>query len=156
TPAEPGPGGCIEISINLQLNSLKKINLELVMKNAVSIATFLLALALSLPLAHGQHVHVTGLHQFDGTIPGDGIFPHAPLLKDSPGNLFGTTVSGGDANNDGTVFKIDPNGVESILFTFDKKNSGSGPDSSLIQDQEGNLLGVAILDGPKGGGVVFK
>ena len=124
------------------------------MKNLVSTAIFLLTLALSLPLAQGQHVK--GLHQFDGTIPGDGVFPHAPVIKDSAGNLFGTTIAGGNNNGDGTVFKIDRDGVESILFTFDSRVSGASPDSSLIQDQEGNLLGVAIEGGPKGGGVVFK
>ena len=35
----------------------------------------------------------------------NGASPHAGLLADAAGNLFGTTNSGG-ANGDGTVFEI--------------------------------------------------
>ena len=42
------------------------------------------------------------------------------LLLDSQGNLYGTTQKGGDNNGqeDGTVFKLDQSGVETILHTF--------------------------------------
>lgn len=113
---------------------------------------FLFVLAVAILPTHAQHLKP--LHQFDGSIPGDGAFPHSPLLLDSAGNLFGTTLDGG--TGDGTVFRIDSAGNESVLFAFDSAVSGAGPDSTLIEDKAGHLYGVAIEGGPGGGGVVFK
>lgn len=48
----------------------------------------------------------TVVHTFMGE-PSDGSGPTATLLRDSAGNLYGTTVSGG-TNNDGVVFKLTP------------------------------------------------
>lgn len=48
----------------------------------------------------------TVLYSFGSHGGSDGSGPHAGLLMDSAGNLYGTTVTGG-ANGDGTVFKID-------------------------------------------------
>jgi uncharacterized repeat protein (TIGR03803 family) len=50
---------------------------------------------------------LTVLHSFLG--PPDGISPSGGLVQDADGNLYGTTVSGGDAScNCGIVFKLDP------------------------------------------------
>jgi uncharacterized repeat protein (TIGR03803 family) len=46
------------------------------------------------------------LHTFTGA-PSDGNGPTATLLRDSAGNLYGTTVSGGTDNN-GAIFKLTP------------------------------------------------
>jgi len=48
----------------------------------------------------------TVVHTFMGE-PSDGNGPTATLLRDSTGNLYGTTVSGG-TDNDGVVFKLTP------------------------------------------------
>jgi uncharacterized repeat protein (TIGR03803 family) len=49
----------------------------------------------------------TILHSFTGG--SDGAFPHAPLIFDAAGNLYGTAISGGDPLCDcGVVFKITP------------------------------------------------
>ncbi len=48
----------------------------------------------------------TVVHTFMGE-PSDGNGPAATLLRDSAGNLYGTTVSGGTDNN-GVVFKLTP------------------------------------------------
>ena len=93
----------------------------------------------------------TPLHQFDS--PTDGAFPQGALLRDAAGNLYGTTTSGG--GGDGTIFKIDSTGRETVLFDFTNFVSGSSPASALIQDQSGNLYGIAD-QGPGGAGVVFK
>jgi uncharacterized repeat protein (TIGR03803 family) len=94
------------------------------------------------------------LHQFDTETSGEGAIPHGTLLRDAAGNLYGTTLAGG--SGDGTVFKIDSTGKETILFTFDLSVSGSSPDTPLLQDQAGNLYGVVQEGGPRGGGLVYK
>jgi uncharacterized repeat protein (TIGR03803 family) len=48
----------------------------------------------------------TVLYSFGAAGENDGSLPHAELLVDSIGNLYGTTAAGG-AHGDGTVFKID-------------------------------------------------
>jgi uncharacterized repeat protein (TIGR03803 family) len=91
------------------------------------------------------------LHVFTGSP--DGAFSQAPVVRDANGNLYGTTTSGG--NGSGTVFKVDKNGLESILYTFrDSSRDGIFPSSSLLLDAAGNLYGTA-LGGP-GAGVLFR
>jgi uncharacterized repeat protein (TIGR03803 family) len=92
----------------------------------------------------------TVLHVFEG--PPDGEFSEAPLVRDVDGNLYGTTTSGG--NDNGTVFKVDKNGNEGILFRFNGTDGGF-PTSGLTLDAAGNLYGVAE-EGPGGAGVVFR
>jgi len=110
-------------------------------------AMFLLTVAISTAPAQT----FTPLHDFTGGT--DGAFPQAALIRDAAGNLFGTTTSGGIG--DGTVFKIDSTGKETILFAFDAFVSGINPTSALIQDLAGNLYGIAD-GGPGGSGVVYK
>ena len=92
----------------------------------------------------------TVLHVFEGTP--DGEFSEAPLVQDADGNLYGTTTSGGGDN--GTVFKVDKSGNESVLYSFNGADGGF-PTSGLTLDATGNLYGVAG-EGPGGAGVVFR
>lgn len=112
-------------------------------------AIFMLAVAVTIPSAQAQTF--TPLHDFTGGT--DGAFPQGAVVQDAVGNLYGTTISGGIG--DGTVYKIDSTGRETILFTFNAFVSGINPASALIQDQAGNLYGIAD-GGPGGAGVVFK
>jgi uncharacterized repeat protein (TIGR03803 family) len=97
----------------------------------------------------------TLLHSFTGT-SGDGSQPQASLVQDSAGNLYGTTLKGGTAGN-GTVFKVDPTGLETVLYSFTgTSGDGSQPQASLIQDSAGNLYGTTWLGGASGGGTIFK
>jgi len=102
------------------------------------------------PSAKAQTFKV--LHEFNGQ--SDGALPEGALLRDAAGNLFGTTFAGGELG-EGTVYKIDTTGAETVLFTFSAFESGSNPASPLIQDQSGNLVGIAD-EGPGGAGIVYK
>src|ERR1051326_1117243 len=58
----------------------------------------------------------------------DGANPFAPLVRDSAGNLYGTTYYGG-VKGVGSVFKVTPNGRETLLHSFsyyDGQNPGVG------------------------------
>jgi uncharacterized repeat protein (TIGR03803 family) len=81
------------------------------------------------------------LYTFKGG-PGDGNYPYGSLFMDKKGNLYGTTVAGG-ADNDGTVFKLAPDGTEKVLHSFTNTgNDGDGPLGNLVRDRAGNLYGT--------------
>src|SRR5205085_967830 len=62
---------------------------------------------------------ITALASFHGA---NGAIPHVALLRDGRGNLFGTTVFGGTAN-DGTVFELPAgSGTITALASFTGAN----------------------------------
>jgi uncharacterized repeat protein (TIGR03803 family) len=86
----------------------------------------------------------------DGSVPLWG-----GLLRDSQGNLYGTTYHGGAAGR-GTVFEVTPTGTEKVPFSFTGSKTGLHPvRTTLIQDAQGNLYGTT-LGGPQGMGAVFE
>jgi uncharacterized repeat protein (TIGR03803 family) len=103
------------------------------------------------------------LHHF-GDIAGDGCNSTAGLVRDSEGNLYGTTQFGGKYDA-GTIFKLSPVGDETILYNFTGGSDGGNPPAAMIQDTEGNLYGTTQFGGEAfcgsasdqyGCGVVFK
>lgn len=77
-----------------------------------------------------------------GSVPGDGYGPFGRLILDSGGNLYGVTQQGGSCSG-GTVFKVDPSGNETTLYSFCAgATTGSTPSGPLVRDQAGNLYGV--------------
>ena len=94
---------------------------------------------------------LTTLYTFTGTPDGD--TPLDPVVLDSSGNIYGTTRGGG-ANGLGAIFKIDSNGVETILHSFNGTD-GQAP-NGLIRDPAGNLYGTTVSGGIGGSGVVFR
>ncbi|HEY1614342.1 MAG TPA: choice-of-anchor tandem repeat GloVer-containing protein [Rhizomicrobium sp.] len=94
------------------------------------------------------------LYSFAGG-PGDGANPTHALLRDKDGNLYGTTDFGGTSGY-GTVFKLAPDGTESILLNFDGADGGGNPLGGLYMDKKGALYGSTVIGGTNGGGVIFK
>jgi uncharacterized repeat protein (TIGR03803 family) len=99
----------------------------------------------------------TVLYKFKGTP--DGFFPEALLVGDAKGNLYGTTYEGGSFSL-GAVFKVDPEGKETVLYNFTGGSDGCSPYPGVILDSAGNLYGVAVQGGDglciNGHGVVFE
>src|SRR5258708_10472925 len=85
----------------------------------------------------------------------DGAYPDGGLIRDAAGNLYGTTLGGG-ANLDGTVFKLDPAGVETVLYSFTTGLDGDLPEGSLVRDSVGNFYGITNSGGIHGYGTIFK
>jgi uncharacterized repeat protein (TIGR03803 family) len=102
------------------------------------------------------------LYAFGGSP--DGEYPARGIVRDSAGNLYGTTQNGG-ASNYGTVFMLSANGQETILHSFTGPPDGALPIAGLLRDAAGNLFGTTNFGGnvnnfndcgPLGCGTVFK
>src|SRR3954447_4075935 len=90
----------------------------------------------------------------------DGAFPEAGLVMDAQGNLYGATENGGSAecggSGCGTVFKLAPDGTETVLHAFSETGDGVYPIAALAIDAAGNLYGTTFNGGDSAGGVVFR
>lgn len=105
------------------------------------------------------------LHTFVGT---DGSYPYDNMILGSDGNLYGTTLYGGNVtgnvcsgNGCGTVFKITPQGKFTSLYSFKGGSDGQWPTARLLQGSNGNFYGTTTLGGNftftgGGGGTVFE
>ncbi len=103
----------------------------------------------------------TVIYNFQGG--SDGANPQADLLRDTNGDIFGTTVGGGGSSacsgGCGTIFELMPSGTtytESVLYSFRGTPDGAEPQAGLVADKSGNLYGTTVYGGTKGYGTVFK
>jgi uncharacterized repeat protein (TIGR03803 family) len=100
----------------------------------------------------------TLVHEFgNGT---DGEYPEAGLIVDGAGNLYGTTESGGNYCECGTVFELMSAGgswTETVLYNFkDNGTDGYNPFAGLALDGAGNLYGATYQGGAYAYGAVFE
>ncbi len=93
------------------------------------------------------------LYSFKGGA--DGANPQASLKRGPNGGLYGTTSAGGAFGN-GTVFKVTPEGVETVLYNFKGGADGADPQAGVFKDKEDNLYGTTFAGGASGAGTVFK
>lgn len=130
-----------------------------------------LAYNFSFPLSVSAQANQTVLYDF--TCGTDGCHPIGNLARDSQGNLYGTTIDGGDSGcNEGTgcgvVFELSPMSGggwnQTVIHTFIGGTDGSLPYSGVIIDASGDLYGVTFQGGTgsncnnssSGCGTVFK
>jgi uncharacterized repeat protein (TIGR03803 family) len=120
-------------------------------------ATLLFVLAMSLTAATATTTNVIFSCEED-----EGEYADTDLETDNAGNIYGTTVLGGDFGG-GTVFQLSPtaNGwVHTVLYSFTGGADGGEPYKGVTLDRKGNLYGTAVTGGSgncEGGcGVVYK
>ena len=89
--------------------------------------------------------------------------PAGQLVMDGAGNLYGTTITGGNsgcgAYGCGTIFKLTPSGgswTYTELYDFSGGSDGGNPYSNLVMDGSGNFYGTASMGGQYGNGVIFE
>jgi len=86
----------------------------------------------------------------------DGFSPYAGVIQDSAGNFYGTTTSGGSASWPGVVYKLDPSGNETVLYSFSGGHDGGYPYAGLVFDAAGNLYGTTANGGLRSTGVIYQ
>ena len=76
-------------------------------------------------------------------------------MQGSDGNFYGTTYSGGQSGL-GTVYKITPRGILTVLHTFQATAEGFSPISGLVQGRDGSFYGTTPNGGSDSDGTAFK
>jgi uncharacterized repeat protein (TIGR03803 family) len=96
------------------------------------------------------------LHKFGGG-NGDGNRPQGALLLGFDGSFYGTTAAGGP-DDQGTVFRMTPDGALTILYSFTlaQYSNGYNPTAALVKGADGNYYGTTTSGGATFLGVVFK
>src|SRR5262249_8604631 len=73
------------------------------------------------------------------------------VIREGAGNLYGTAMNGGIENDPvcfsgcGVIFKIDPSGHETVLYSFTGGSDGGLPEAGVIADPAGNLYGTTSV-----------
>jgi uncharacterized repeat protein (TIGR03803 family) len=74
------------------------------------------------------------------------------MIRASDGNLYGTTVNGGESSS-GTVFSVSPSGDVQTFYAF---TFGANPEEALIEGSDGDLYGTTRNGGAFDKGTAFK
>jgi uncharacterized repeat protein (TIGR03803 family) len=86
----------------------------------------------------------------------DGAIPYGGVIMDPSGNLFGTTIYGGNSENSGVLFEL--NDSYTVLHTFcsneDNCADGAYPEAGLLLDGAGRFFGTT--EGGGLAGTVFE
>ncbi len=114
----------------------------------------------------------TILHSFSATtaagVNNDGAELTGALILGGDGNFYGAASTGG-AHGTGAIFQMTPDGVLSVLHSFDGmyvgqfgskigfalNQDGQGP-STLVQGSDGSFYGTTPVLGPNNTGTIFK
>lgn len=82
--------------------------------------------------------------------------PNYELIQGKDGNFYGTTSIGG-TNDRGTIFKLTPEGIETVLYSFTGgPGDGDQPKGNLVQGSDGNLYGTTFYGGATYSGNFFS
>jgi uncharacterized repeat protein (TIGR03803 family) len=95
------------------------------------------------------------LYSFSGA---DGLEPNAGVTRDQSGNLYGTTVNGGQYGR-GVVFKLTratDSWTETVLHSFKGGTDPGEPFAGVTVDSSGNVYGTTTNNDFGGSGTVFR
>jgi len=98
----------------------------------------------------------TSLYKFKGGA-NDGCNPGAKVTFDEAGNIYGTTdFCNPHGDGDGVVFKLAPDGTETILHFFTGPADGAQPDGAVTRLRNGSLIGSTTSGGANDSGTLFE
>lgn len=87
--------------------------------------------------------------------PTDGGGSQSDLIQGTDGNFYGMCYGYGSIGN-GTIFKITPAGVYTVLRNLFSTSDGGHPYGNLFQNSDGLLYGMNRTGGTGGAGTAFK
>jgi len=106
----------------------------------------------------------TVVYSFDaGSNLGTG--PGGPVTFDGSGNMYGTTLFGGDLNCSGgagcgVVFELSPQQggtwTYTNLYSFQDGSDGAVPSGNIVIDSKGNIYSTTTAGGGSKAGIAFK
>ncbi len=84
-------------------------------------------------------------------------YPAGGLIQAADGNFYGTTSGDETTTGLGTVFKMTPDGVVTVLYSFlGGTGDGQYPECGLTQGTDGTLYGTTSYGGASGYGTIFR
>jgi uncharacterized repeat protein (TIGR03803 family) len=95
---------------------------------------------------NGKKWNESVILSFDGNQ--GGAYPYG-VIVDSSHVLYGVTWTAG-LYGYGTVYEISPKGRQKTLYSFTGGSDGWGPNSSLVEDQQGDFYGLTTYGGHPG------
>lgn len=131
---------------------------RIVARTRLPVAALALSLTLAVQAAHAGHIRV--LHDFSGAP--DGAVPLGGVFEDASGNLYGTTSQGGTKScyggslGCGVLYRLAPDGTETILHTFNDTGDANDPWDPPMMDASGNLFGTSASGGANITGTVYR
>src|SRR6476661_5074612 len=81
--------------------------------------------------------------------------PGSRLLLGPDGSYYGTTTNGG-VYGYGTIFKMAPSGVITLIKSFNLSVDGGYPYGGLTLGKDGNFYGTTSGGGPNSAGVLYR
>lgn len=109
------------------------------------------------PKTTGNPWNYQVLHSF--TVSNDGKLPYNPVIANSQGDVFGTTLQGGTYDS-GTIYELIPatagKYTEKVLYSFGDNDDASVPNGPLTMDSTGALYGAGAMGGAFNEGAIFK
>src|ERR1017187_4561821 len=131
------------------------------MKTLRFLGVMVLVILAGRPDRANAQVITTVIHRFNGN--SDGGYPFGQVIRDSFGNLYGTTSTGGTnicfdgpcSSDFGTVFQINSAGAFTTLHRFSGQD-GQNAYTGLVQGQDGNFYGTTFSGGTHNSGTVFQ
>jgi uncharacterized repeat protein (TIGR03803 family) len=98
----------------------------------------------------------TDLYKFKGGA-NDGCNSGANVTFDPAGNIYGTTdFCDPYGDGDGVVFKLAPDGTETVLHFFTGAVDGAQPDGAVTRLSNGDLIGTTTSGGANDSGTLYK
>ena len=101
--------------------------------------------------ASAQHFPAEIVHRIE--LKPDGGIPYS-LMQASDGNFYGVSVATG--TEPGAMFRLQADGLFTVLHRFSGRPGGESPSSRLIQASDGQLYGVTVSGGRYGWGTIFR
>lgn len=104
--------------------------------------------------------NLTTLYRF-GSVVSDAQLPYGTLLRDSSGNLYGSSWGGGTSGlacynyGCGTVWRLSAAGKEHVIYSFTGEGDGATPTAPLSLGTDGRLYSTTHNGGIDAAGVVF-